>query len=108
MARLPRVLPLARGQMTPASVSVQSMPTDHPPSKFERRPGPNADPLTRRDESLAFDPEASWTRPDWFDHVVVVLYETTDAVNLGGVVRVMANTGFRRLRLVRPVEFDPW
>jgi TrmH family RNA methyltransferase len=38
----------------------------------------------------------------------VVLVETTDPVNVGGVVRAMANTGFLRLRLVNPVDFDPW
>jgi TrmH family RNA methyltransferase len=29
-------------------------------------------------------------------------------VNIGGVIRVMANCGFLNLRLVRPVGFDPW
>jgi TrmH family RNA methyltransferase len=38
----------------------------------------------------------------------VVLVETTDPVNVGGVVRAMANTGFLRLRLVNPVDFDTW
>jgi tRNA (cytidine32/uridine32-2'-O)-methyltransferase len=40
--------------------------------------------------------------------VSVVLVETTDPVNVGGVVRAMANNGFLRLRLVSPVSFDPW
>lgn len=84
------------------------MSVDRPQSRFERRPGPNADPLTRRDETLAFAGATAWTPPDWFERVIVVLYETTDVVNLGGVVRTMANTGFTRLRLVRPVDFDPW
>lgn len=78
-------------------------------SRFERAPGPNADPLARRDEALAFTGETSWVRPAWFDHVVVVLLEPTDAVNIGGVVRAMANTGFTRLRLVNPLApFQPW
>jgi TrmH family RNA methyltransferase len=38
----------------------------------------------------------------------VVLVEPTDPVNIGGVIRAMANTGFLHLRLVRPVGFDPW
>ena len=67
------------------------------------------DPLTRRDESLAFvASDQTWRPPDWFTNVLVVLVEPTDPVNIGGVVRVMANTGFLRLRLVRPVGFDPW
>jgi TrmH family RNA methyltransferase len=37
-----------------------------------------------------------------------VLYETTDAVNIGGVLRAMANTGFARLRLVNPAPYDTW
>ena len=37
-----------------------------------------------------------------------MLVETTDPVNVGGVVRAMANNGFLRLRLVSPVSFDPW
>ncbi len=40
--------------------------------------------------------------------VVVVLFEPTDAVNVGSVVRAMANTGFTRLRLVNPGPVDPW
>lgn len=78
------------------------------PSRFARRPGPNADPFTRRDETLAFAAEAAWQAPAWFGRVVVVLYETNDQVNIGGVVRALANCGFWRLRLVRPVAFDPW
>ena len=52
--------------------------------------------------------EESWQPPAWFSNLAVVLVEPTDAVNIGGVVRVMANTGFLQLRLVRPVDFDPW
>src|SRR6266545_2905102 len=74
------------------------------PSRFERRTP--QDPVTRRDESLAF--EESWRPPVWFEHITVVLVEPTDAVNIGGAVRVMANTGFLRLRLVNPVAFDAW
>jgi TrmH family RNA methyltransferase len=76
-------------------------------SRFERRKP--EDPVTRRDEALAFVADGdTWRPPDWFAQVAVVLIETTDAVNIGGVVRVMANTGFLKLRLVRPVTFDPW
>jgi TrmH family RNA methyltransferase len=65
--------------------------------------------VLRRDEALAFlAAEDTWRPPAWFAHVAVVLVETTDPVNVGGVVRVMANTGFLELRLVRPVRFDPW
>jgi TrmH family RNA methyltransferase len=77
------------------------------PSRFVRRKP--EDPLTRRDESLAFAvTEDSWRPPTWFENLQVVLVEPTDPVNIGGVVRVMANTGFLGLRLVRPVGFDPW
>jgi len=38
--------------------------------------------------------------------VKVVLYETQDPVNLGGVIRAMKNMGVRDLRLVRPVKYD--
>jgi TrmH family RNA methyltransferase len=74
------------------------------PSRFARRKP--QDPVTRLDESLAF--EESWRPPNWFQNVTVVLVEPTDAVNIGGVVRAMANTGFVRLRLINPVAFDPW
>jgi TrmH family RNA methyltransferase len=77
------------------------------PSRFVRRR--SEDPINRRDETLAFvASEATWQPPDWFSKVAVVLVETTDVVNVGGVVRVMANTGFLDLRLVRPVSFDAW
>ena len=77
------------------------------PSRFVRRTP--EDPLTRHDEALAFvATDDTWHPPDWFARVAVVLVEPTDAVNIGGVVRAMANTGFLHLRLVRPVGFDPW
>jgi TrmH family RNA methyltransferase len=77
------------------------------PSRFERRTP--QDPVTRRDEALAFvASDETWHAPGWFEHVAVVLVEPTDPVNIGGVVRVMANTGFLNVRLVRPVGFDPW
>ena len=46
--------------------------------------------------------------PDPLAHVVVVLDEPQNLVNIAGVVRAMKNTGLSRLRLVRPAEFDPW
>lgn len=65
--------------------------------------------MTRREESLAFvADDATWRPPAWFDNISVVLVEPTDPVNIGGVIRVLANTGFSRLRLVNPVSFDPW
>src|SRR5438128_11660068 len=76
-------------------------------SRFERRRA--EDPVRRRDEALAFvADDSTWRPPDWFERIAVVLVETTDAVNIGGVVRSMANTGFLRLRLVNPVAFDAW
>jgi TrmH family RNA methyltransferase len=76
-------------------------------SRFVRRKP--QDPVHRRDEALAFiASDETWQPPEWFSRIAVVLVETTDAVNVGGVVRAMANTGFLHLRLVRPVAFDPW
>lgn len=77
------------------------------PSRFARRTP--QDPVTRRDESLAFvTGDETWQPPEWFSRLAVVLVEPTDPVNIGGVIRVMANTGFLNLRLVKPVGFDPW
>src|SRR6266852_5450417 len=77
------------------------------PSRFVRRKP--VDPATRRDEALAFtSSDETWRPPDWFERISVVLVETTDPVNVGGVVRSMANNGFLRLRLVSPVSFDTW
>jgi TrmH family RNA methyltransferase len=77
------------------------------PSRFEWRTP--QDPSARTAETLAFvADELSWRPPEWFARVNVVLVEPTDVVNIGGVVRVMANTGFSQLRLVKPVEFEPW
>jgi TrmH family RNA methyltransferase len=76
-------------------------------SRFVRRTP--QDPITRRDEALAFEAsDTTWRPPEWFSRVEVVLVEPTDPVNIGGVVRAMANAGFLRLRLVRPVGFDAW
>ncbi len=77
------------------------------PSRFARRKP--QDPITRRDEALAFvATDETWRAPAWFARLAVVLVEPTDPVNIGGVIRAMANTGFLNLRLVRPVGFDPW
>lgn len=40
------------------------------------------------------------------DRIVVVLNEPQDLVNIAGTIRAMLNMGLRRLRLVRPAEFD--
>src|SRR6266496_1475063 len=78
-----------------------------PPSRFARRTP--QDPVTRRDEALAFlTDDETWQPPEWFSRLAVVLVEPTDAVNIGGVIRAMANTGFLNLRLVKPVGFNPW
>ena len=75
------------------------------PSRFERRKPQNL--VTRRDEALAFvASDATWQVPRWFERLTVILVEPTDPVNIGGVIRAMANTGFLHLRLVRPVGFD--
>ena len=77
------------------------------PSRFVRRTP--QDPLTRRDQTLAFvADDATWSPPDWFDNVEVVLVEPVYEVNIGGVIRVMANTGFTHLRLVNPNQFREW
>ena len=74
-------------------------------SRFERRKP--QDLATRRDDALAFvASDETWQAPQWFEHLAVVLVEPTDPVNIGGVIRAMANTGFLKLRLVRPVGFD--
>ena len=76
------------------------------PSRFERRKP--QDLVTRRDEALAFvASDETWQAPPWFERLAIVLVEPTDPVNIGGVIRAMANTGFLNLRLVSPVGFDP-
>ena len=42
------------------------------------------------------------------EHVVIVLNEPQDRVNIAGGIRAMMNTGLRRLRLVDPVEWDEY
>lgn len=45
---------------------------------------------------------------DPWDRIVLVLWETQDVVNIAGTIRAMKNFGLRRLRLVSPVEWNPW
>jgi tRNA/rRNA methyltransferase/tRNA (cytidine32/uridine32-2'-O)-methyltransferase len=40
-------------------------------------------------------------------NVAVVLYESQDSINIGGVVRSMKNMGASDLRLIRPCVYDP-
>lgn len=47
-------------------------------------------------------------RSDALSNIVVVLNETQDLVNIAGSVRAMMNMGLRRMRLVRPAEFDAY
>jgi tRNA/rRNA methyltransferase/tRNA (cytidine32/uridine32-2'-O)-methyltransferase len=42
------------------------------------------------------------------DRVRVVLYEPQNPINIAAVVRAMKNMGVSTLRLVRPVEYDPY
>ena len=39
--------------------------------------------------------------------VTVVLFESQDQINIGGVVRAMKNMGVADLRLIRPCAYDP-
>ena len=41
-------------------------------------------------------------------NVVIVLDEPQDVVNIAGVTRAMLNMGLSPLRLVRPMDFDPY
>jgi TrmH family RNA methyltransferase len=41
------------------------------------------------------------------NNVAVVLYESQDSINIGGVVRSMKNMGVSDLRLIRPCAYDP-
>jgi TrmH family RNA methyltransferase len=41
------------------------------------------------------------------DNIVIVLCRPQKLVNIAGAVRAMKNMGLRRLRLVRPAEYDP-
>lgn len=42
------------------------------------------------------------------EDIVIVLHRPRNPVNIGGVVRAMRNMGLRKLRLVDPVEYDPY
>jgi TrmH family RNA methyltransferase len=42
------------------------------------------------------------------DQVAIVLNEPQDPVNIAATVRAMKNMGVRQLRLVNPVQYDPW
>ena len=42
------------------------------------------------------------------DQVVVVLNEPQDPINIAATIRAMKNMGIGHLRLVNPVQYDPW
>lgn len=46
-------------------------------------------------------------RTPFSERFVVVLQEPQDIVNIAGTMRAMMNMGLYRLRLVRPLQFDP-
>ena len=57
-------------------------------------------------------PRSSVLRPrshvSVLDQVVIVLNEPQDPINIAATIRVMKNMGVRDLRLVNPVQYDPW
>ncbi len=64
------------------------------------------------DEGAGMDPAAEEAAEGAaraaLEGVVVVLWQTQDYVNIAGTVRAMKNFGLSRLRLIQPVEWDPW
>jgi tRNA/rRNA methyltransferase/tRNA (cytidine32/uridine32-2'-O)-methyltransferase len=44
----------------------------------------------------------------FLQNVVVVLDHPQDPINIAATIRAMKNMGVERLRLVRPVQYDPW
>jgi tRNA/rRNA methyltransferase/tRNA (cytidine32/uridine32-2'-O)-methyltransferase len=42
------------------------------------------------------------------DQVVIVLNEPQDPINIAATIRAMKNMGVSKLRLVNPVQYDPW
>jgi TrmH family RNA methyltransferase len=42
------------------------------------------------------------------DQVVIVLNEPQDPINIAATIRAMKNMGLRHLRLIKPVQYDPW
>jgi TrmH family RNA methyltransferase len=46
--------------------------------------------------------------PSKLSAVQVVLFEPQDPINIGATIRAMKNMGASRLRLVRPVAYDPF
>ena len=42
------------------------------------------------------------------DQIVIVLNEPQDPVNIAATIRAMKNMGVSHLRLVNPVQYDPW
>src|SRR5690606_1834580 len=46
-------------------------------------------------------------RTPFSERFVVVLQEPQDIVNIAGTMRAMMNMGLYRLRLVRPLQFNP-
>jgi TrmH family RNA methyltransferase len=50
----------------------------------------------------------SQARASRLDAVRVVLYEPLDPINIAATIRAMKNMGVDKLRLVRPVAYDPY
>ena len=59
-------------------------------------------PAVRASTFVSMDPET------YRESVVVALVETQQLVNVAGAVRAMMNMGLRRLRLIKPVEYDTY
>jgi TrmH family RNA methyltransferase len=71
------------------------------------RPSGRRDPSRPR-PTHSGKPRAATQDAGALANVVVVLDEPQDVVNVAAVIRAMLNMGLERLRLVRPLDFDPY
>lgn len=78
--------------------------THHAVSRFTSIPSDRARPSNA---PLTLDRYLCGMSDSRLAAVTVVLYESQDPINIGGVVRSMKNMGVHDLRLVRPCPYDP-
>jgi TrmH family RNA methyltransferase len=87
---------------------IGSDPSQGEPRTDESEPRTDeGEPWTDGSEPAAGEPEPP-AGEGGLDHLIVVLVEPQDLVNIALVVRAMKNMGLSRLRLVRPVEFNAY
>ncbi len=85
------------------------VPEENAPVPEESMPaGEQSRPVPEERAAAADNPMGESVPGSPYDQFIIVLNEPQNLINIAAAVRAMLNMGLRRMRLVRPAEFDTY